>query len=501
MPATLISTLCLLIAATVVIPLLHICLMPRFFETFPRVGLTFSLATFGYWTALGGVAWFSPVLLPWLAVASVAGWIWLWWRSRDDYGRGQNLPPGSLAPLPLGPWQDRFHYTKLGRLYGPLFKTSHFFHPMICVMKVESALRLLKAHDDVSLRSPKVAADRFLPCGFLRGMDPSHHATYRRLVQSLITPQVLAAWEPTIAKDLRPLLEQFSQEREGVCAKPVWEEFVRRSFIRLFFGIEPGTPDFAQLVAGYDVIRRMSERRITVAWLPSERRTHGILQDLGRLFERQTTPGCLLAELRRQPEFARDAQAHRLLVFMLYLAGSDTVGLLQWLLKTLCQSPEAGRQLRAEVDAGIDQTGADALARRLTLETLRRNQVEHLYRRVLADFEWEGFRMPKGWLLRICLSDAHRDPEVFPEAAEFRPERFLENPPSQAEFLPFGAYQRSCVGDKVTHVIARVFLTTLTSEWNWREVGESQLGYESWHWIPGKDFRVVLTRRGAEESA
>ena len=50
-------------------------------------------------------------------------------------------------------------------------------------------------------------------------------------------------------------------------------------------------------------------------------------------------------------------------------------------------------------------------------------------------------------------------------------------------------------------VLARVFLTTLTSEWNWREVGESQLGYESWHWIPGNDFRVVLTPRGTEEAA
>lgn len=498
---TLISTLCLLLAATLAIPLLHMCMMPRFFAMFPRIVWTFSLATAGYWTALCAVAWWSPVLLPGLAAASITAWVWLWWRSRDDYGRALHLPPGSLAPLPLGPWQDRFHYMELGRRYGPIFKASHFFHPMICVMKLDSGLKLLKAHDDKSIRSPKVAADRFLPCGFLRGMDPEKHVIYRRLVQSLITPQVLAAWEPTIAGDLRPVLEQLSQAGEGVLAKPYWETFVRRSFSRLFFGIAPETPEFAQLMAAYDVVRRVSDRRIAVAWLPSERLTQRTLAELSHMFERQTAPGCLLDELRKQPEFAHDPQAHRLLVFMLYLAGSDVVGMLQWLLKTLCDHPEAGRQLRADVEAGVDQTGPEALARRLTLETLRHHQVEHLYRRVLEDFEWEGFRIPKGWLLRICLAEAHRDPEVFAGAAEFRPERFAENPPSQTEFLPFGAFHRSCVGDKVTHVIARAFLTTLTSEWNWRQVGQAHEGYEAWHWIPGKDFRVSLTKRGAEDAA
>lgn len=498
---TLASAWCLLLAATLAIPLLHICLMPRFFAMFPRVGWTFSFATAGYWAVLGFVAWLNPGLLPWLAAASLAAWLWVWWRSRDDYGRAQKLPPGSLAPVPRGPWQDRFHYLELGRRYGPIFKTSHFFHPMICVMKLDSALKLLKAHDDKSIRSPKVAADRFLPCGFLRGMDPDQHAIYRRLVQSLITPQVLAAWEPTIAGDLRAVLEQLGQARDGVLAKPYWETFVQRSFSRLFFGIAPETPEFAQLMAGIALIRRVSDRRISVAWLPSERRTQRTLEELSRMFERQTTPGCLLDELRRQPQFAHDPQAHRLLVFMHYLAGSDVVGMNQWLLKMLCDHPEAGLRLRAEIDAGVDQTGPEALARRLTLETLRHHQVEHLYRRVLEDFEWEGFRIPKGWLLRICLAEAHRDPQVFSGAAEFRPERFLENPPSQAEYLPFGAFHRSCVGDKVTHLMARTFLTTMTSEWNWRQVGRAHEGYEAWHWIPGKDFHVVLTKRGAEERA
>ena len=494
------SSAYLLLAGSLTIPLLHLCLVPRFIRMFPRAGAMFAGATLGYWALLGAIAWWLPVMLPWAAAVSAAGWAWIWWRSRDDYGRSRQLPPGSLAMLPLQPWMDRFYYTKLGRRYGPIYKTSHHFHPMICFMNIDSSLRLLKAHDDRQIRSPKVMADRFLPCGFLRGMDPANHATYRRLLQSLITPPVLAAWEPTIARDLRPILADLQTHPEGAYAKPGWDIFLLRSFARLFFGIHPESAGFAQLAQGFQVIKLVSDRRISVPWLPSERRTRQTLDELSGLLMRQTAPDCLLAELRRQPDFSPDPQSLRLLLFVVYLSSSDVAGLLQWLLKMLCDHPEAGLQLRAEVDAGITQMEPDSFARRFTLETLRLNQVEHLYRRVLEDFEWDGYRIPKGWLLRVCLSDAHRDPAVFNHAADFRPDRFLD-PPPQSEYLPFGAYQRSCPGDKISHVISRVFLSTLTSECDWRQVGECEVSYAAWHWIPGYQFRVLLTPRAVTQAA
>ncbi len=492
--------LCFALAASVVFPLVRVWAAPRFHRMFPRMSVNFAVATLGYWVGLGAIGWRFPAVLPWAAAASGAGWVWLWWRSRDGYGRSRRLPPGSLAPLPIEPWLDRFHYTKLGRRYGSIYKTSHFFHPMICIMNLDSGLRLLKEHDDRRIRSPKVMADRFLPCGFLRGMDPENHSTYRRLVQSLITPQVLAAWEPTIAVDLRPLLEELSTHRDGVSARPAWGELLARSFARLFFGIAPGTPEYVQLRAGFATIKKVSDRRIAVRWLPSERYTQRTLSELTALLARQTAPGSLLAELRRQPEFAGDAQALRLLLFIAYLSASDVEGYLQWLLKTLCDYPAAGLRLRAELDGGVAQTEPDAFARMFALETLRRNQVEHLYRRVLEEFEWEGYRFPKGWLVRICLAEAHRDETVFAEAGGFCPERFRETPP-QNQFLPFGAYQRSCPGDKITHVVSRVFLDTLTREWDWRQVGSAQEDYHAWHWTPGANFRVVLTKRASAAQA
>jgi len=121
--------------------------------------------------------------------------------------------------------------------------------------------------------------------------------------------------------------------------------------------------------------------------------------------------------------------------------------------------------------------------------------VEHLYRRVLEDIDWEGFRLPKGWLLRICLAETHRDPAVFPDPAHFAPDRFLPDPPAQSEFLPFGAFRRSCLGDGVTYAFVRQFLGTLVSHWDCYQIGEAHEDYHSWHWTPGSDFHIRLEPR------
>jgi len=491
-----ITLVSLLLAVTPAWPLLNWVVRRRLVKTFPRVAVTFIAFLLLYAATLALLAIYLPAALPWIALAAVGWNIGWWWRSRSAYGARRQLPPGSLALLPHQPWLDHWHYLELARAQGPIFKASHFFHPMVCVMNLDSGLRLLKEHDDVRLRSPKVAADRFLPCGFLRGMDPNDHKTYRRVVQSLITPAVLAAWETTIAADVNEALAQLAKApATGVYAKPAWDQLLHHSFSRLFFGIAPGTEAFRKLEAALETLALVSGRRITAAWLPSEQRTERVLAEICALLRQQTAPDCLVAELRGNPEFAGSEQVLRLLIFMFSLGGSDLAGLLQWLMKNLSDYPAEAQRLRDELDQGLPQTAPHSLTRRFTFETLRRHQVEHLYRRVLEDIDWEGFLLPKGWLLRIGLTEAHRDPAVFLNPDHFAPDRFLSESPPQSEFLPFGAFRRSCLGDGVTHAFVRQFLGTLVPHWDCRQIGEAHEDYRAWHWTPGADFYIRLEPR------
>ena len=59
------------------------------------------------------------------------------------------------------------------------------------------------------------------------------------------------------------------------------------------------------------------------------------------------------------------------------------------------------------------------------METLRLEQSEFLYRRVVAPIDIDGRTIPAGWILRLCVNEAHRDPAVFPDPDRFDPRRFL----------------------------------------------------------------------------
>ena len=486
------------VAGAAAIPLLRLCLHPKFVRAFPRISITFGATIVAYLAALTATAFWQPALLVWVAAITCAVGGWLVWRSAGTYGASRHLPPGSLAILPLEPWINRWYYANLSAVHGPIFKTSHFFHPMVCIMSLESGLGLLKEYDDVRLRSPKVAPDRFVPCGFLRGMEPENHKIYRKLVQSFITPEVLSAWEESVVADTGAVLTELAAHPGGVYAKPAWDKLLFISFSRLFFGIDPASEEFRKLEAGCRITSRASERRITIPWLPSERRIENALQDLCGLLQQYVGGRSFLAEIRRHhPQYLSDQQLLRLMIFMLHLSASDMAGLLQWVAKILCDFPEAGLRLRAELDAGVPQSGPNSLAKCMLLETLRCQQVEHLYRQALEDIEWKGFLIPKGWIVRICLAEAHRDPTVFLNPNHFNPERFVSAPPTQKEFLPFGAFRRSCIGESVARTFVQGFLCTWTQGWNWRQVGQSHEEYAGWHWTPGSDFRFVLTPRNS----
>lgn len=74
--------------------------------------------------------------------------------------------------------------------------------------------------------------------------------------------------------------------------------------------------------------------------------------------------------------------------------------------------------------------------------------------RVREDFEWRGYRFPKGRRVMLDLYGTGRDPRRWPQPEAFMPERFLSRAPGAYELIPQGggdhAVHHRCPGEWIT---------------------------------------------------
>lgn len=147
-------------------------------------------------------------------------------------------------------------------------------------------------------------------------------------------------------------------------------------------------------------------------------------------------------------------------VNILLLAGHETsANALSWLFYLLGRHPEAAAQVRQErAAAGLAARAPEfselpqlPYSQQVVQETMRLYPPAWILDRVaLEDDEFRGVRIPKGTLFSIYIHGLHRHPELWPEPAAFRPERFAPaaQPPIPAyAYLPFGGGPRLCVGN------------------------------------------------------
>ena len=70
-------------------------------------------------------------------------------------------------------------------------------------------------------------------------------------------------------------------------------------------------------------------------------------------------------------------------------------------------------------------------------------------RRSIEPFELCGVHVPGGVFVNYCSWASHHLPEVFPEPARFRPERFAPEAKAalpKGAYVPFGGGSRTCIG-------------------------------------------------------
>jgi cytochrome P450 len=213
---------------------------------------------------------------------------------------------------------------------------------------------------------------------------------------------------------------------------------------------------------------------------------------------REARRACVLHEIvHRTPDALNDPTLVRNLIYMLTTSAGDVAGLVMWVLKLLSDHPAWADRLRREADPALEarSSRSPSLASRIVSETLRLQQSEFVMREIVRPFRHRGFRFPRGWLLRVCVQESHRDPVMFARPEEFDPDRFLGAPPAREQYAPFGLDRHACVGESLARAMAEEFAGALAgSEWNVTSDGPTELS--DWrHWAPSARFRVRFAAR------
>jgi cytochrome P450 len=488
-----------------VAPILNLCRHRSFVRRlclFPRALMILGIGLLAYITAAIGLALFAPGLAA-LALAILAPLaIFLYfWRARPAYGRSRQLPPGRLRLAPVGPWVDYLHYLKEAERFGPLFKMSHFVRPMICIVSLPLGNEFLSRHENDTV-TPPMPFNNSVPGGFMRYMAPALHRAYRSRMKRLFSDRdTLDRRAGVAAHEFRAGLERLA--KHGVEASPAAHigEMTFAVLAGLFFGLTPGDGAFGRLRACYATI---DYRR---ALITSRGRVERSLAEIEMLvLEHALNPESLFARFVNdsatdRPFRADDPTLLRNFIFLLLTSWIDVADLLTWIFKLLGDHPQWLESVRRELAAG-DESGdraAQQLAKTIVLETLRLEQSEYLMRRTVRDIEFQGYRIPRNWLVRIGVRECHLDPGHFDRPREFNPERFLSNPPGHMQYSPFGLHDKSCLGVVITLWAGQHFVTELArgNRWKVEQDGPRELG--AFHWRPSRRFRVSAQRGNATE--
>ncbi|XP_058081005.1 cytochrome P450 81Q32-like [Magnolia sinica] len=202
--------------------------------------------------------------------------------------------------------------------------------------------------------------------------------------------------------------------------------------------------------------------------------------------EKKTFLDVLLSLKETEPEYYTD-QINKGLLSALLAAGTDTSALTtEWAMSLLLNHPDVLQKAKAELDllVGPHLLDESDLAKLPYLhciinETLRLYPVAPL---LLPHESSEesiigGFYVKRGTMLLVNVWAIHRDPNLWVDPTDFKPERFQDAEGAKAglKLIPFGHGRRGCPGASLALRMVSLALGTLIQCFEWERVGEEKV--------------------------
>ncbi|XP_058081604.1 cytochrome P450 81Q32-like [Magnolia sinica] len=202
--------------------------------------------------------------------------------------------------------------------------------------------------------------------------------------------------------------------------------------------------------------------------------------------EEKTFIDVLLSLQETEPEFYTD-QIIKGMLSALLAAGTDTSALTtEWAMSLLLNHPDVLEKAKDELDMHVgprllDESDLSKLPylHCIINETLRLYPVAPL---LLPHESSEesivgGFNVARGTMLLVNVWAIHRDPKLWVDPTDFKPERFQgpEETKEGLKLIPFGHGRRACPGASLAVRMVSLALGTLIQCFEWERLGEEKV--------------------------
>lgn len=184
----------------------------------------------------------------------------------------------------------------------------------------------------------------------------------------------------------------------------------------------------------------------------------------------------MLMAARTEDGEALSPQELRDELMALLMAGHETTATsIAWAMYWVNKLPAVKAKLLAELEEAGEQASPMEIAQLPYLsavcsETLRRSPVAMFtFPRVSQEpVDILGRHFPAQTVFLGCIFLTHQREEIYPDAAAFRPERFLEQKFSPYEFISFGGGARRCIGAALAQYELKLVLATLMRSYTFK---------------------------------
>ncbi len=188
--------------------------------------------------------------------------------------------------------------------------------------------------------------------------------------------------------------------------------------------------------------------------------------------ERQDILSLLMSARDEEGQPLSDIELRDELMTLMFAGHETTATAIAWALYWIHHLPEVRRKLLAELESlGSDPEPMEIAKlpylNAVCQETLRISPVGMLtFPRVATqELELFGYDIKPGNILVGCIYLIHQREDIYPDAKEFRPERFLKKQFSPYEFISFGGGARRCIGEALAQFELKIAIATILSRY------------------------------------